>query len=326
MRPHSWQASTGRTIREQKLCLGRSHERPGSNSNTAACGFNRMITFPQTPYHRLQGLLAMAALVAVGLPGSDGRGSPAAPWELLGEPLGGTWLALGLLVMIGAAWPFPKHLAGAWFRSVVGIIVAMVAAYALGQRVHAGYFDAAPTVSELLGATTASRAAIILLSSGLLGAMLWALEPPDRREQRRKAVWTTVAIWVLAGCFAPLIFGLKGGDMVSLLGLAETIAEGPVSDKVAAVSFCMGLAVGTAAPLWLLRTSTRVSAQTIVGLTWVLTFLVPLVATAIGSAYPDRWSEASESLKLSLTVAVALLFASASSPWWGARHHESDGG
>jgi len=244
--------------------------------------------------------------VATALPGAGHGGLPAAPWELLTEPLGGTWLALMTLLTAAALLLLTP---GRW-RGTLGLLLGGVATWltadAMGVAIGSGRIDASPVLAHALSGPVAGRVMLLVVLGGAFGALLWSLGHASKRARVSVAACAWLLLVVLA-VVAPLGYDGKAMPAAPLVAFAEALGSGGFTgDRIGALWMFVGLGVAAVPAIAHGVYDRRVAATVAVWATLGCLVLLSLGSVALLSAPSSSWGLALEALKFAVSLTAAL--------------------
>ena len=237
---------------------------------------------------------------AIALPTSRG-----APWSLLGDPGGVTFVALAFLLLVIVAHILPvKPLVRAGAALGVGVLMTGFSLVVAGAAARADLFDGQPAVAAVMGGPVGGRVAMSLALMVLPFGLLWRYLEPRRLGPRITHGVGLGLVLLLA--FGASALGLGGGAAVT--SAFDTLGTAPVfGDRMVAAFGLMPLLVALVSLMGFLPGGRGRRLPVFAVIFWVA-LLIPLIVAALFVAKSEAWMAVLEPIKVASFVAVPLLY------------------
>lgn len=250
-------------------------------------------------------------LVAAAIPGANYEGVLSAPWTLLAEPLGATWLGL-MGLFWGAASLMLRR--GRW-RSALGalggVVLCLITGQAMARGAVSGVLDLPQALVTALGGSLLGRLVLIMLILATLAPPFWAIG--RRRSMARWAavgaslVGLLLVLWTSHLAFGDAMSGTAGGNIFGAMGNGN-----PLGDRVAAVVVLLGMMtlIGTAVThLFLDGTGVHRAGAWMM---WLTLVAIPMIILGAFAAVSANSAHALDATKYALVLSGGLILAATS--------------
>ncbi len=255
---------------------------------------------PRRPLQGVSILSMVLLLAALALPTAT-----RAPWELLANPAGVTFVALAFLLLTAVAHIIPIGArAKAAVAVAVGVAMLVFASIVGAAAVSGDTFGGQPGVGGVLAGPVGGRIvvgfAVVLLPFGLL----W-------QAQSARPLGPKVAVGAGLG-FALLVILAAGslglGATTAIASAAETGGASPfLGDRLVAWASLLPMVVAVGAVSTLLPRAPKALSGVLAVAFWVALSL-PMVLAALFVAKSEAWALVLEPLKVASFVAVPLIY------------------
>ncbi|TNF33903.1 MAG: hypothetical protein EP329_07815 [Deltaproteobacteria bacterium] len=237
---------------------------------------------------------------AIALPTSAG-----APWTLLGDPGGVTFVSLAFLLLVVVAHILPvRPTLRAAAGLGVGVLMAGFSLVVAGAAAGADLFGGQPVATAALGGPLGGRAALLVAVTALPFGLMWRFLEPERLGPRiAHGIGLALVLFVAFGSGA---LGFGGGAAVT--GAFDTLGSAPIlGDRLVAALGLMPLLVALLSLVGYLPGGRGRRLAVFAVVYWVA-LAIPLLVAALFVAKSEDWMAVLEPLKVASFVAVPLLY------------------